>query len=713
MSCSCCHDDHINKCEASNRKNILNLSLMIVSIIIAFILEGVEIYYAFAGSNQTMPIWMDWASFGLSTIVVGLYGWKFVYWSYEEIFKEKMTGMYTMISLCIIVSYAFSFYPLIENTINYAHNIQEHGMMSFFPTAAVVAATINLGNYLTTKLEHKAEDDITAIATLKVNDANLFNPKTKKNKIVNIDTLQINDLIQVNKGESIPVDCVVYKGLTYIDESSITGESKPQKKTYNSNLISGTINVGNTIIAKVIRTSKDSTLNQILENVKRIQEEKPKYQKIADRLSKWFVPIIIVLAITTFCIQAFVPGIEDVSSAWLFGNERPSNNYVAAIYYAVAVLAVSCPCALGVAIPFASLSGISKASKNGIIINHASAYEKVNKIDLIAFDKTGTLTKGKFEVKSIIGNTKYAELIYHMESKSIHPLAKSYTDWYISKHKNIKNRDIKVSELSGVGLLYKENNKTTYKLVSYKFIKDNITKLKLNKDVEKYVNRFETSQENYLTSLAFLIKNDVVESVIVFKDCINENTLETINVLKSRGIDIYMITGDNEKSAKKLATQLGIKYYANVLPNQKAEIVKQFQSEGHCVCYVGDGINDLEVLKQANLSMAINKDNAIVNNVADISILNKDIMSVIKTIFITKLIRRVIFLNLFWAFFYNTITIPLTMLGYLPAFLAVIAMACSDAFVIINSIFFKSKKFRYVSRKEARLIDKAKYDLTI
>ncbi len=708
MSCSCCHEEH----HQSKAKEIFNFIAMISSIIIAFALEGVEIYYAFTNANTTMPIWLDWLSFGLSSVVVFFYSWQFIYWAWQEIFQYKMTGMYTMISLCIVVSYCFSFYPLILNTINYSKDLKESGMMSFFPTAAVVTATINLGSYLTTKLEHKAEDDITAIATLKVNDALLYNPKTKKTSLVNIDSLKVNDLIQINKGESVPIDCVIYKGITYVDEASITGETKPVKKTLNSNLISGTINTGNTIIAKVIRTSENSTLNQIIENVKRIQEEKPKYQKIADRLSKWFVPIVILLSITTFLIQAFVPGIADVSSSWLFGNHRPDNKYIAATYFAVAVLAVSCPCALGVAIPFASLCGISKASRNGIVINHASAYEKVNKVDLIAFDKTGTLTKGKFEVSQIIGNKSNLELIYHMESKSIHPLAKSYVDWYLTKHKQAKTKDIAVKELSGIGLSYKQNT-TTYQIVSYKYIKDNLKKLKLNKDIKDYINKFELSSDNYLTSLAFVMKNNNVETLIVFKDSINENTIETIKVLKARNIEIYMITGDNEKAASRLAKQLGIKYYANVLPHEKAKIVKQFQSQGHNVCYVGDGINDLEVLKQANLSMAINKDNAIVNNVADISILNKDIMSVIKSIFITKLIRKIIFLNLFWAFFYNAVTIPLTMLGYLPAFLAVIAMACSDAFVILNSIFFKSKKFRFVSKKEAKLITKKGLNLYI
>ncbi len=707
--CSCHCDEAKSKTKI---KNNLNIAIMVISIIIALALEGIEIYYAFNKSNMMMPLWMDWLSFGLSTIVVFAYAWKFFYWAWEEIFKYKMTGMYTMISLCVLVSYCFSFYPLILNTINSAKHMQETGMMSFFPTAAVVTATLNLGNFLTTKLEHKAEDDITAIAALKVNDALLYNPKTKKTFRVNIDDIKINDLIQINKGESIPVDCVVYKGLTYIDESSITGETKPVKKTFNCNLISGTINTGNTIIAEVIRTSENSTLNKIIENVKKIQEEKPKYQKIADKLSKWFVPVVILLSIITFFIQAFVPGIENISSSWLFGNHRPDNNYIAAIYFAVAVLAVSCPCALGIAIPFASLCGISKASRNGIVINHASAYENVNKIDLIAFDKTGTLTKGKFEVTNIIGKKKNVELIYHMETKSIHPLAKSYVDWYISKHKNAKNKEIIVKEISGIGLSYK-SKQDNYMIVSYKYIQDNIKKLSLNDEIKKYLIKFQNSKENHLTTLTFLIKNNTVETLIVFKDSVNENTAETINVLKSRGIEVYMITGDNEKTASKLAKQLGIKYFANVLPNEKANIVKQFQLDGKNVCYVGDGINDLEVLKQANLSMAINKDNAIVNNIADISILNKDIMSVIKSIFITKLIRKVIFLNLFWAFFYNAVTIPLTMLGYLPAFLAVIAMACSDAFVIVNSIYFKSKKFRYISKKESKLMNKKKIDVRI
>lgn len=700
MSCSCCLQKDESK---TKQKNLINIILLIISIIIAFGLEGVEIYFAFSQGKEPMPIWLDWLSFVLSSFVVFLYAWQFILWAWEEMHVYKMTGMFTMISLCIIVSYGFSFYPLIINTINFVNNVHEHGMMSFFPTAAVVTATIKLGNFLTTKLQHKAEDDITAIATLKVKDALLYNPKTKKTQLVNIDTLKINDLIQINKGESIPADCVLYKGMTYVDESSITGESKPQKKTLNHNLISGTINTGNTVIAQVIRLSKDSTLNQILDNVQRIQNEKPKYQKIADKISKWFVPVVLVISIATFFIQAYVPNIQEISSSWLFGSERPSNNFVAAIYYSVGVLAVSCPCALGVAVPFASLSGVSKASRNGIIINHASAYEKTNIIDTVCFDKTGTLTKGKFDVHKVVGNKKYLEIIYDMESKSIHPLAKSYVDWYLNKHRNAKHKDVTVKELSGIGLSYQYDAKNLYQLVSYKYLKDNQKKYQFNDQVKKYFAAYEQAKTSTLISVSFLIKNKVVETAIEFKDSINENTIETIKVLKARKIDIYMITGDNYKAASNLANKLGIKFYANVLPHEKAELVKELQAQGKNVCYVGDGINDLEVLKQADLSIAINKDNAIVNNVADISILNKDIMSVIKAIFITKLIRKVIFLNLFWAFFYNIATIPLTVLGYLPAFLAVIAMAVSDALVIINSIYFKSRKFKYITHKERRV----------
>lgn len=675
---------------------------MIISLIIATSLEVVEIVFAFKGSDSSMPIWLEWVSFILCSIVIFILGWRFLLYCYEEIFKHKMVGMYTMLSLCVIISYCFSFYPLIQNTINSINHQPHEPMMTFFPTAAIIVSVVNLGNFLTTKLEHKAENDIEAIAAMRVNDSLLFDIKTKKTSSIKTDLLKIGNLIQINKGSSVPIDCKIFKGKTYIDESSITGESRHLSKKEGDTLLSGTINVGNTIVGKVIRNSSDSTLNQIIKNVQQIQAEKPKYQKMADKVSKWFVPTIIVLSLITFFIQAFVPGIESVSSDWFLGGSRSENKFISAAYYAVAVLAVSCPCALGIAVPLASLSGVSKASKNGIIINHASSYENAHKIDLIAFDKTGTLTKGKFEVVKFIGNKNNLSIIYAMESKSIHPLANSFVNFCNNKHSiKVKSKNLNVKENPGIGLScnYQQSH---YQIVSLPYILENKMKLHFNKIVEKEFNKIENSSSKDLISLAFFIKNNSVENLIVFEDSLNENTIETIKVLKMRNKEIYMITGDNEKTARILAKRLGIKFFANVLPHQKAEIVKQFQEQNKKVCYVGDGINDLEVLKQADLSIAINKENAVANSISDISIINTNIMNVIKSIFITNLIRKMIIMNLLWSFFYNVVTIPLTMLGYLPAFLAVVAMSCSEIFVLGNSIFFKSKKFSYITRKEIK-----------
>lgn len=219
-----------------------------------------------------------------------------------------------MISLCVIVSYCFSFYPLIANTINFANNINVHGIMSFFPTAGVVVAVVKIGNYISAKLEHKAENDIESISKLKVNTAHLFDKDLKATKDVDIHNVKVGQYIQIKKGESIPLDCIVHKGVTYVNEANVTGESKPVNKQEGSSLISGTLNEGNTIVAKVIKDIENSTINQIIESVKKIQEQKPKVRKIADKISKYFVPTIILIAIITFFVQSFVPGIENISS---------------------------------------------------------------------------------------------------------------------------------------------------------------------------------------------------------------------------------------------------------------------------------------------------------------------------------------------------------------------------------------------------------------
>lgn len=330
----------------------------------------------------------------------------------------------------------------------------------------------------------------------------------------------------------------------------------------------------------------------------------------------------------------------------MFGTHKPDNKFICGVYYAVAVLAVSCPCALGIAIPLASLSGISKASRNGIIINHASAYEKINKIDVVAFDKTGTLTNGKFELSEVIGNKKYLDIIYQMELHSIHPIAKSFVTYYEKQHKHTKHTRIVVTEKPGIGLKAKINN-SNYEIISYKHYSQKYQKLAINNNIKQYLNKYQKSINQDLLSLSLLIKDNKVETLLVFKDDIKEHVIETINILKQRNIEVLMITGDNEKTAKNLANKLDIKYHANTLPSDKLNIIKQLQAQNKKVCYVGDGINDIEALKQSDLSISISKDNAVINDLVDISILNNDLLSILKAMHLTKMIKKIIILNLF------------------------------------------------------------------
>lgn len=337
--------------------------------------------------------------------------------------------------------------------------------------------------------------------------------------------------------------------------------------------------------------------------------------------------------------------IKGTFSYWL--DVSHMDRWSRAVFYAVSVLSIACPCALGLAAPLATLVGASKAAKNGIIINHAETYEKIKKVDVVVFDKTGTLTEGKFTVSQLIGNTDNLALIYQLEMKSMHPLAMAFVD-YCQKHQLVDAthlNDQNIQEIAGVGLKQEVDN-NLYEVTSLHYIQNQ--GYQMTAEITNFLNQI-TQNPNHeaMQSLICFSKNQVVENIILLEDKISDNAYDVIRILHEMNIDTVIISGDNENAVKFVADKLGIKqYYANTKPEEKADIIAKIQENKKFVAYVGDGINDLVALKQADLSIAINKDNSIANAVSDVLILNHDILSILKTIMITKVTRKMIIFNL-------------------------------------------------------------------
>ncbi|WPL38369.1 heavy metal translocating P-type ATPase [Malacoplasma iowae] len=700
--------------ESDVKKEFISDTFLYLSLLMVLPLMVVHLYFIFG--HEPMPFWFEWFSFLLCTFAFFTCGYAFFKYFYYEVFKWHSIGMNTLITIASVVAYVYSCYQIIANTISFANNTATNHTYDFSHTAAMIVVIVKVGENISNHLRKKTTNDLKRISELQVQDCYLYDMKTKEEKLASVKDVKIGDYILVKKGSNIPIDGIIVEGDTDIDESMITGESKPIKKSVNEYVIGSTNNLTSSIIIKATAVGKNMIVNQIVKNVNSIASKKPKYQKIADRVSKWFTIVIILLAILAFLLHLLVDNINEINGVFnnwfnITDNATYTKVYLA-FFYSVGTLAIACPCALGIAVPVASLVGASKAAKNGIIINTGETYEKIKKIDAIAFDKTGTLTSGKFLVENIYGDKNNISMIYYMEKTSIHPLAISFVEYVKNNEINIKDNDIKLSnlnEIAGVGIKANFQNKT-YLLSSYDYaIKNNF---KLSSDLKSFSEKeLNDINDNILKTIVCLSVDNKIVNIIVFSDQISENAYDAINLLHSKGIETYIISGDNYKAVETVSKELNIKnFYANTKPSDKASIIKEIQSKNKVVAYIGDGINDLEALKQSDLSIAISKENKIAQSISDITIINHDILNIIKAIEITKETRRMIIFNLIWAFSYNIVTLPLSIIGFIPPFIGVFIMATSDVTVVLNSLYFKLKKIRYISKKEQKTLKNKNID---
>lgn len=491
---------------------------------------------------------------------------------------------------------------------------------------------------------------------------------------LSIDKIRLGDLIRVRPGEKIPVDGVIIEGESAIDESMVTGESMPSSKHIGDMVIGATMNKSGSFIYRATKVGKDTMLSQIIKLVEEAQGSKAPIQRLADIISSYFVPIVIMLAIATFV------------GWYVFG---PSGGFIFAMLNSIAVLIIACPCAMGLATPTAIMVGTGIGAQHGILIKDAESLETAHKVNTIIFDKTGTLTKGKPEVTDVISNIKnqilkiqiknqkdLIQLAGSVEKLSEHPLGEAI----VKKAEKEKLQLIEVNKfksLTGKGVEGTVNGKKVYvgRLLRSDSYEDGESLKKQGKTV------------------VYVYIEDKLTGLIAIADTIKESAKEAILTLNKIGIETVMITGDNLATANAIGKKLGIKkILAEVMPQDKEREVKKIQKEGRVVAMVGDGINDAPALAAADVGIAMGSGTDVAIEAAGITLVNKNLLSVASAIKLSKRTMKTIKLNLFWAFAYNVVLIPVAMMGLISPILASGAMAFSSISVVTNSLLLKKAK---------------------
>jgi Cu+-exporting ATPase len=539
----------------------------------------------------------------------------------------------------------------------------------YFETTAVIITLILMGRWLESKAKSK-----TGLAIKKLIELKPQNVLIKSNGIekeIRLDELSIGDLVIIKPGGKIPADGKVITGYSTIDESMITGESMPIEKSPGSKVIGGTINKTGTFEFEVIAIGDNSILGQIIKMVEEAQGSKAPIQKLADKIAGIFVPAIILIAIVTFV-------------SWLFFN---SGGLSIALINFVAVLIIACPCALGLATPTAIIVGTGKGAQKGILIKNAESLELAHKIDTIIFDKTGTVTNGKLQISSIHTNSIDEIILLRMvgslEQKSEHPIAQAIVSYAKKNEIDLENVE-SFESLTGTGLKGKINNNEV--LAGNQLLMENNS---INTKVFQQ-NIDELSQSG--KTLIYVAINNQLKGLIAVEDEIKKNAAEVISKLKTMNLKTVLLTGDNKLAAKSIAERIGFDdYLSEVLPADKLNVISEYQIKNKIVAMVGDGINDAPALAQSNVGIAMGTGTDVAIESGDIVLMSGDLTGVVNAIKLSHQTMRIIKQNLFWAFIYNIIGVPLAALGLLNPMIAALAMSFSSVSVVTNSLRLKRK----------------------
>ncbi len=594
-------------------------------------------------------------------------------------FKTWNLNMFSLIALGVSAAFIFSIVALLFPDV-VPHEIRGHGHESplYFEAVCVIITLVILGQLMEALAHKKTGNAIKELMNLSPDEANLIiNGEEKK---VSLSEIKIGDLLKVKPGEKIPVDGKIIDGNSTVDESMISGEPIPVEKNINDLVTSGTINGNQVFVMKAEKVGDETLLSKIIKMVNDASRSRAPIQKLTDKVAKVFVPTVIFVAVLTFILWQFF-GPEGKKSLFAFVN-------------AVAVLIVACPCALGLATPMSLMVGIGKGAKSGILIKNAEALEQMNKVNVLITDKTGTLTEGKPSVEHVetVNNNQslVLKIAFSLNQNSEHPLSNAVIKK--AKEQNISSEKVSDFEnISGKGVKGMINGKTVYVGNENLMTSNNI-------HIPENLKQRAVEIQLKAHTISYVAQENEVLGFISFTDKIKESSKKAVELLINDGIDVIMMTGDNEHTAKAVADALGIKHFkANCLPEDKLNEVKKLQQQGKIVAMTGDGINDSPALAQANIGIAMGTGTDVAIESSEITLLKGDLIGVAKAKILSEKLLRNIKENLFFAFIYNVLGIPVAAGLLYPFFgillspmIAAAAMSFSSLSVILNSLRLNS-----------------------
>jgi Cu+-exporting ATPase len=644
----------------------LALTAPLLAIAMIDMLPGMPVQHAFPG-------WLPWIELLLSTPVVLWGGWPFFQRGWISI-VNRSTNMFTLIAMGTGVAY---FYSLIATLFPQVFPPSFRDMSGspplYFEAAAAIVTLVLLGQVLELRARSRTGSAIRALLDLTPKTARVLRDSAEID--IPLENVQPGDRIRVRPGEKVPVDGVVIEGTSALDESMITGESMPSEKEPGSHVIGATVNGTGSFVMRAERVGSETLLAQIVQQVSQAQRSRAPIQRLADRVAAWFVPAVIAIAVVTFIVWSFL---------------GPAPRFVHALVNAVAVLIIACPCALGLATPIAIMVGTGKGATAGVLVKNAEALEILEKVDTLVFDKTGTLTEGKPRVTSLVtapgvDETNLLRLVAGVEQGSEHPLAAAVIA-------AAKDRGLPLSESSefrsqtGRGVTGKVDGHTVIAGSEKLFEELNVTIGPLSQSADELRRSGQT--------VVFIAVDGQPAGVIAISDPIKPSTKPALRDLKREGLRLVMLTGDNRTTAETIARQLGIdEFEASVLPEHKADVVRRLQKEGRIVAMAGDGINDAPALAQANVGIAMATGTDVAIESGSITLLKGDLTGIVRARRLSRATMRNIRQNLFFAFIYNSLGIPVAAGVLYPFFgwllspiLAAAAMSFSSVSVITNSL---------------------------
>ncbi|MEN8884143.1 MAG: heavy metal translocating P-type ATPase [Flavobacteriaceae bacterium] len=624
----------------------------------------------------------NWLQFGLSIPVVFYATWMFFKRAYTSI-RTMNLNMFTLIGIGAGVAWLFSFFGLLFPDLFPDAFKTEFGTVHvYFEAATVILTLVLLGQLLEAKAHSKTNNAVKELLKLAPNKA--IRIENGEEIEISIDDIKVGDLLRVKPGDKIPVDGKITDGKTSVDESMISGEPIPVDKEVNDKVTSGTINGKQSFVMKAEKVGADTLLSQIIHMVNNASRSKAPIQKLADKISGYFVPVVIVVSIITFIV-------------WKIVGPEPSLVY--AFVNAIAVLIIACPCALGLATPMSVMVGVGKGAQEGVLIKDAESLEKMNKVDVLIIDKTGTVTEGKPSVEKIVSLSDYSEneltqFVASVNKQSEHPLAEATVRFAEDKKLDF----LKINEFDSI------TGKGVKAIIKDKIVLVGNEKLLLEHSIVlngEIAKKSKLEQEKGKTVPFIAIDNELVGFVVI-SDAIKETSRLAINTLKNKGVKVIMMTGDNRYTAKAVAEELELDdYYADCLPEDKLNKVKELQEQGHLVAMAGDGINDAPALALANVGIAMGTGTDVAIESSAITLVKGDLHGIVKAKTLSHKVMRNIKQNLFFALAYNVIGIPIAAGVLYPVFglllspmIAALAMSFSSVSVIANALRLRTQSIK-------------------